>query len=118
MALGASTSILIPPEGVRAIIPRIIGGLKNLHVEPRGAHPLRPINGETNTRVDRDQQKHRHRVRSATPRLVAIALAACVVGGGLYFLPPQVLIERDPQALFEPGQERLTKGDLSGAIAD
>jgi len=33
-ALGAATSIRIPKEGLPAIIPRILGGLKNLGVEP------------------------------------------------------------------------------------
>lgn len=33
-ALGASTSVLIPPQGVSAILPRIIDGLKALSIQP------------------------------------------------------------------------------------
>jgi len=35
-ALGASTSIFIPPQGISAILPRIIDGLKALGVQPEG----------------------------------------------------------------------------------
>jgi len=36
-ALSASTSILIPPQGIAAILPRIIDGLKALGLQPEGA---------------------------------------------------------------------------------
>jgi len=35
-ALSASTSILIPPQGIAAILPRILEGLKALGVQPEG----------------------------------------------------------------------------------
>jgi hypothetical protein len=35
-ALGATTSIAIPPEGVEAIMPRLLAGLKMQRIEPTG----------------------------------------------------------------------------------
>ena len=42
-AVGPATSIPIPPEGVSAILPRIIAGLETLQVQPRrGPPPISP----------------------------------------------------------------------------
>jgi hypothetical protein len=42
-AVGPATSISIPPEGVSAILPRIIAGLETLQVQPRrGPPPISP----------------------------------------------------------------------------
>ncbi|HUT32377.1 MAG TPA: SUMF1/EgtB/PvdO family nonheme iron enzyme [Planctomycetota bacterium] len=39
VALGASTSIRVPPQGVAAIVPRVVQGLKALGLKPGGAAP-------------------------------------------------------------------------------
>ncbi len=52
-ALGASTSISIPPEGVSVILPKVIGGLKKMGIEPNPNAITGPLKSSAMKMLDR-----------------------------------------------------------------
>ena len=69
VALGTASSIAIPPEGVSAILPRIVRGLQGLGVKPTGPRAAEEVEAERRAREKAEQDK-REREPAEAERLV------------------------------------------------
>jgi Tol biopolymer transport system component len=67
VALGTASSIEIPPEGVSAILSRIVRGLQGLEVKPTGPRGAEEVEAERRAREKAEQDKREREPSEAEP---------------------------------------------------
>jgi len=108
-ALGAATSITIPPEGVRTIMPRIVEGLEASKVEPGGPEP------DQEEPAEPPAQATVHRPRVLVRAGATLAAIAVVVVVALVVV--RTLREREMAATAERITAAMNEGAWNRAVS-